>query len=279
MAFTSFFALTCWTRRLRPITCLSGSVERHGGDRLIARLSTSSSMHPSFIIHHASSSSSITAHGHRTLTLPILTVTQSLSPLKGPPAMNGTLHNHDQTNHESPKLYSVFDQVWDRQYGIWTKAPPPPKALGDGQDAFIAFRRKSATTNNADPFTHIELQDPRLVEFLRTCLPTEGGLFSKLANVRRSLQGLHDLVLRPLHVNRLMLNCFMSAARPCDQRQEACRWKPRDRSTLSLDSCRKNLRMRELFPYTLTSKIPRTLLTRSIEPKVRRSFNSCLKEA
>lgn len=193
--------------------------------------------------------------------------------------MNGTLHNHDRTSHEPPKLYSVFDQVWDRQYGIWTKAPPPPKALGDGQDAFVAFRRKSATTNNADPFTHIELQDPRLVEFLRTCLPTEGGLFSKPANVRRSIQAPHDLVLRPLHVTRLMLNCSMSAARPCDQRQETCRWKPRDRSTLFSDSCRKNSQMRESSPFDARAGIASISLTRSIEPKARKSFNSCLKEA
>lgn len=162
-----------------------------GGGSYHSRLSTSSIIHHHMIIiiiHHRSGSSySDFTHTHRC---------SSLSPRRAPPATNGTLHNHDQTSHEPPKLYSVFDQVWDRQYGIWTKAPPPPKALGDGQDAFVAFRRKSATTNNADPFTHIELQDPRLVEFLRTCLPTEGGLFSKPANVRRSLQGLHDLGLR-----------------------------------------------------------------------------------
>lgn len=253
-----------------------GICRGHGGDRPIAHLSTSS------IIHHHSSSSFIIIHHKSKPSYSDFTHTHrcsSLSPRKGPPAMNGTLRNHDQTSHESPKLYSVFDQVWDRQYGIWTKAPPPPKALGDGQDAFVAFRRKSATTNNADPFTHIELQDPRLVEFLRTCLPTEGGLFSKPANVRRSLQGLHDLGLKLLHVTRSMRNCSMSAARPCDQRQEACRWRPRDRSTLSSDSYRKNSRMRESFPDTLTARIPRTLLNRSIEPKVRRSSNSCLKGA
>ena len=99
--------------------------------------------------------------------------------------MNGHAdQNHGPEDAPPSKLYSVFDQVWDRQYGIWTKAPPPPKALGDGQDAFVAFRRKSATTNNADPFTHIELQDQRLVQFLRTCLPTEVGLFNKPASVR-----------------------------------------------------------------------------------------------
>jgi hypothetical protein len=84
--------------------------------------------------------------------------------------------------HTAPR-YSVHDQVWDRQYGIWTKAPAPPKALTDGQEAFVAFRRKSANTNNADPFTHIELLDPRLVQFLRKVLPTETGLFGKPASV------------------------------------------------------------------------------------------------
>jgi hypothetical protein len=81
------------------------------------------------------------------------------------------------------KRYSVHDQVWDRQYGIWTKAPAPPKALSDGQEAFVAYRRKSANINNADPFTHIDLQDQRLVQFLRVVLPTESGLFNKPASV------------------------------------------------------------------------------------------------
>jgi hypothetical protein len=95
-----------------------------------------------------------------------------------------SLNGHTEGNHiQVPKRYSVHEQVWDRQYGIWTKAPAPPKALSDGQEAFVAYRRKSANTNNADPFTHIELQDQRLVQFLRTVLPTESGLFSKPASV------------------------------------------------------------------------------------------------
>ncbi|KAJ9111035.1 hypothetical protein QFC22_006631 [Naganishia vaughanmartiniae] len=85
------------------------------------------------------------------------------------------------------KRYSVYNQVWDRQYGIWTKAPEPPKALTGGQEAFVAFRRKSANTNNADPFTHIELQDQRLVQFLRKVLPTESGLFNKPASIDAQL--------------------------------------------------------------------------------------------
>lgn len=96
---------------------------------------------------------------------------------------NGRGEDGDAKNS---KRYSVHDQVWDRQYGIWTKAPAPPKALTDGQEAFVAFRRKSANTNNADPFTHIELQDQRLVQFLRQVLPTESGLFNKPASVSRS---------------------------------------------------------------------------------------------
>jgi hypothetical protein len=97
---------------------------------------------------------------------------------------NGNKGDHNVT---PSKRYSVYDQVWDRQYGIWTKAPEPPKALSDGQQAFVAFRRKSANTNNADPFTHIELQDQRLVQFLRKVLPTESGLFSKPASVGHSI--------------------------------------------------------------------------------------------
>jgi hypothetical protein len=43
-------------------------------------------------------------------------------------------------------------------------ALPFERMLGDmiltnGQEVFVAYRRKSANTNNADPFTHIELQD------------------------------------------------------------------------------------------------------------------------
>ncbi|KAJ9095055.1 hypothetical protein QFC19_007735 [Naganishia cerealis] len=101
---------------------------------------------------------------------------------------NGHLNGHSQGGDlASSKRYSAHDQVWDRQYGIWTKAPPPPKALTDGQEAFVAFRRKSANTNNADPFTHIELQDQRLVQFLRKVLPTESGLFNKPASIDAQL--------------------------------------------------------------------------------------------
>jgi len=89
----------------------------------------------------------------------------------------------DEARVETSTRYSVHDQVWDRQYGIWTKAPAPPKALSDGQEAFVAYRRTSANTNNADPFTHIDLQDQRLVQFLRIVLPTESGLFNKPASV------------------------------------------------------------------------------------------------
>ncbi|KAJ9093162.1 hypothetical protein QFC21_006478 [Naganishia friedmannii] len=95
--------------------------------------------------------------------------------------------NKDDVDVLPSKRYSVHDQVWDRQYGIWTKAPEPPKALTGGQEAFVAFRRKSANTNNADPFTHIELQDQRLVQFLRKVLPTESGLFSKPASIDAQL--------------------------------------------------------------------------------------------
>jgi len=101
----------------------------------------------------------------------------------------------DETHVAASKRYSVHDQVWDRQYGIWTKAPAPPKALSDGQEAFVAYRRKSANTNNADPFTHIDLQDQRLVQFLRTVLPTESGLFNKPASVSNT--GVND---RPGHI-------------------------------------------------------------------------------
>ncbi|KAI5449076.1 hypothetical protein NCC49_005347 [Naganishia albida] len=94
--------------------------------------------------------------------------------------MNGTINGHTTR-------YSVHDQVWDRQYGIWTKAPAPPKPLGDHQDAFIAFRRKSANQNNADPFTHVEVVDPGLVQFLRGVLPTEAGLFGKPASIDAQL--------------------------------------------------------------------------------------------
>lgn len=92
-------------------------------------------------------------------------------------------NGHAENGVTSSKRYSVHDQVWDRQYGIWTKAPAPPKALTDGQEAFVAYRRKSANTNNADPFTHIELHDQRLVMFLRKVLPTETSLFNKPASV------------------------------------------------------------------------------------------------
>lgn len=103
--------------------------------------------------------------------------TTSMPPMNGP---NGTING--TTTRPRPR-YSVHDQVWDRQYGIWTKAPAPPKPLGDHQDAFIAFRRKSANQNNADPFTHVEVVDPGLVQFLRGVLPTEAGLFGKPASV------------------------------------------------------------------------------------------------
>jgi hypothetical protein len=103
---------------------------------------------------------------------------------------NGNNHR-EEGNAIPPKRYSVHEQVWDRQYGIWTKAPAPPKALTDGQEAFVAYRRKSANTNNADPFTHIDLQDQRLVQFLRKVLPTESGLFNKPASV--SSFGVHQL--------------------------------------------------------------------------------------
>ena len=95
---------------------------------------------------------------------------------------NGNAHIAENGISAS-KRYSVHDQVWDRQYGIWTKAPAPPKALTNGQEVFVAYRRKSANTNNADPFTHIELQDQRLVMFLRNVLPTETSLFNKPASV------------------------------------------------------------------------------------------------
>lgn len=100
------------------------------------------------------------------------------------PSILSNGNNHREDEDDMPKKrYSVHEQVWDRQYGIWTKAPAPPKALTDGQEAFVAYRRKSANTNNADPFTHIELQDQRLVQFLRKVLPTESGLFNKPASV------------------------------------------------------------------------------------------------
>jgi hypothetical protein len=152
----------------------------------------------------------------------------------------------------SSRLYSVFDQIWDRQYGIWTKAPPPPKALGDGQDAFIAFRRRSAAANNADPFTHIELQDPHLVDFLRTCLPTEVGLFSKPASVGRSHSA--QAIRNQLELSclfRLTHNWYTSAGRLFKQRQKDHHYKrdQEDRSMLCLNSFRPSLPIRKLCAF------------------------------
>ena len=81
--------------------------------------------------------------------------------------------------------YSVVEQIWDRQFGRWAVAPviEAPKHIGGTEDAFVAYRRTSATVNNAEPFTHIELRDSVLIHFLRTCFPSQAGLYSKPAGV------------------------------------------------------------------------------------------------
>ncbi len=89
--------------------------------------------------------------------------------------------------HPMQPQFSVIQQIWDRQYGIWTAAPEPPKLLANsqGQLAFLAMRRASAATNNAEPFTHIELRNLQLAHFLRQCLPSEASLFNKPPTVSR----------------------------------------------------------------------------------------------
>jgi hypothetical protein len=93
------------------------------------------------------------------------------------------------TGHHQPKAqYSVIQQIWDRQYGVWAAAPEPPKPQADppGKIDFVAMRRTSASINNADPFTHIELRNLELAHFLRSCLPSELGLFNKPPSVSKT---------------------------------------------------------------------------------------------
>lgn len=96
------------------------------------------------------------------------------------PLMNGA-------DHSAHTKYAVIDQVWDRQFGMWTRAPDPPKPFGSAEDTFVAYRRTSANQNNSNAFMHIEVRDPALVQFLREALPTESHLYDKPAGLDAQL--------------------------------------------------------------------------------------------
>lgn len=99
--------------------------------------------------------------------------------------VNGT--DHAPSTSSSPTKYAVIDQVWDRQFGMWTRAPDPPKPFGSAEDAFVAYRRTSASQNNSNAFMHIEVREPALIQFLREALPTESHLYDKPAGLDAQL--------------------------------------------------------------------------------------------